>query len=387
MSTQTQRADMRMNTYKRWPVTFVAGQGSKLEASDGTEYTDLVAGIAVMSVGHSHPRIVQAIARQAQELTHVSNLYDTRPQQALADVLASLTRGMSAFFCNSGAESIECALKLARKWGGGERSRVIAMDGGFHGRTFGALAATGQPAKRAAFEPNLPGITHVPYGDADALRAAMGPDVCAVLLEPIQGEAGVVVPPDGFLTACRQICDERDALLMFDEVQTGLGRTGHWFAHQHEDVRADVMCLAKALGSGLPIGACLAGPNVADVLQPGDHATTFGGGPIVCAAALATLSTIEDEGLVERSARVGRMARQRLAARVPADIQIRGRGLLIGVAVGGGRARAVAEGAFERNVLVNDATPDVVRICPPLNIPQEELDEALDIVGEVIHAV
>jgi acetylornithine/N-succinyldiaminopimelate aminotransferase len=383
----TQTRDLRMQTYKRWPVEFVTGQGSMLEASDGTTYTDLVAGIAVMSIGHSHPRVVQAIARQAQDLVHVSNLYETSPQQALADVLGSLTEGMSTFFCNSGAESIECALKLARKWGAGTRWRVVAMDGGFHGRTFGALAATGQPAKRAAFEPNLPGITHVPYGEIDALRGAIQDDVCAVLVEPIQGEAGVVVPPEGYLAKCRRLCDDAGVLLMVDEVQTGLGRTGTWFAHQHDEISPDVMCLAKALGSGLPIGACLAAPHVADVLQPGDHATTFGGGPVVCAAALATLGVLEDEALVERAGRVGRLTRQRLGARLPAGVEIRGRGLLIGVAVGEGKARRVAEGAFERRVLVNDATPDVVRICPPLNIPQDELDAALDVMEEVIHEV
>jgi predicted acetylornithine/succinylornithine family transaminase len=377
---------MRLNTYKRWPVRFVRGEGSRLFDADGRAYVDLVAGIAVMSIGHSHPRVVQAIAQQAQSLIHVSNLYETSPQQRLAQRLGKLSSGMRSFFCNSGAESIEAAMKLARKWGEG-RSRIIAADGSFHGRTFGALAATGQPAKRAAFEPNLPGVDHVPFGDAAALRAAVGSDVCAVLLEPIQGEAGVVVPPDGYLAAVREICDEAGVLLMLDEVQTGLGRTGRWFAHLYEDISPDVMCLAKALGGGLPIGACLAAPQVADVFQPGDHATTFGGGPVVCAAALATLDVLADEEIVERSARVGKMTMDHLARRVGDRGKVRGRGLLIGIEVGGGKARAVAERAFARGVLVNDATPDVVRLCPPLNIPQEDLDEALGILGEAIDAV
>jgi acetylornithine/N-succinyldiaminopimelate aminotransferase len=378
--------DLRLNTYKRWPVEFSRGEGCRLFDDGGRAYIDLVAGIAVMSVGHSHPRVVQAIARQAQELIHVSNLYDSVPQQRLARRLGELSAGMSSFFCNSGAESIECALKLARKWGEG-RSRIIAAHGSFHGRTFGALAATGQPAKRAPFEPNLPGITHVPYGDAESLRGAIDRDVCAVLLEPIQGEAGVVVPPDGYLMAVRRICDEAGALLILDEVQTGLGRTGRWFAHLHEGVTPDVMCLAKALASGLPIGACLAAPHVAGAFVPGDHASTFGGGPVVCAAALATLDVLEDENLVERSDRVGAAARERLMGMVGDRGRVRGRGLLLGIEVGGGRARAVAEAAFERGVLINDATPDVVRVCPPLNIAQEELDSALDVVGEAIDEV
>lgn len=384
MSVVTQ--DMRLNTYKRWPVEFARGEGSRLFDTEGREYVDLVAGIAVMSVGHSHPRVVEAIARQARDLMHVSNLYETGPQQRLARRLGELSSGMSSFFCNSGAESIECALKLARKWGAG-RSRIIAADGSFHGRTFGALAATGQPAKRAAFEPNLPGITHVPYGDAEALRRALGGDVCAVVLEPIQGEAGVVIPPDGYLGAVRALCDEADVLLILDEVQTGLGRTGRWFAHLHDDVAPDVMCLAKALGSGLPIGACLAAPHVADAFGPGDHASTFGGGPVVCAAALATLEVLQEEGLVERSARVGAAAIERLEEMVGERADVRGRGLLIGIEVGGGKARAVAQAAFERGVLVNDATPDVVRVCPPLNIAQIDLDEALAVVGEAIDEV
>jgi predicted acetylornithine/succinylornithine family transaminase len=378
--------DMRLNTYTRWPIEFSRGQGSRLFDVEGREYIDLVAGIAVTSVGHSHPRVVGAISRQAQDLIHVSNLYETSPQRHLAQRLGELSSGMSSFFCNSGAESIECALKLARKWGDG-RSRIIAADGSFHGRTFGALAATGQPAKRLAFEPNLPGITHVPYGDIDALRSAIAADVCAVLLEPIQGEAGVVIPPTGYFAEVRHACDEAGVLLILDEVQTGLGRTGRWFAHLHEGVAPDVMCLAKALGSGLPIGACLAAPHVAGAFRPGDHASTFGGGPVVCAAALATLDVLEDEGLVERSARLGAAALDRLGKTVGDRAPVRGKGLLIGIEVGDGKARTVAGRAFDRGVLVNDATPDVVRVCPALNIGEEELDGALDVVGEAIHEV
>jgi len=384
MSSGLTSEDMRLNTYKRWPVGFVAGRGSRLIDQDGREYVDLVAGIAVMSVGHSHPRVVQAIRDQAAELVHVSNLYETEPQRRLAERLGASTSGMRSFFCNSGAEAIECALKLARKHGAG-RSRIIAADGSFHGRTFGALAATGQPSKRVAFEPNLPGFTHVPFGDAKALEEAMDDDVCAVLLEPIQGEAGVMIPPDGYLATARRLCDESGALLLLDEVQTGLGRTGRLFAHQHEGVVPDVMCLAKALGAGLPAGACLARPHVAETFRPGDHASTFGGGPVVCAAALAVLDVLEEERLVERSARLGASVLERLGSH--RNVVVRGRGLLIGIEVGGGRARAVAEAAFARGVLVNDATPDVVRLCPPLNIPEDDLHGALDVVGEAIDEV
>ncbi len=299
--------DFIMNTYKRQPVTFVRGRGARLFDSSGRPYIDLLGGIAVASVGHSHPSVVRAIADQSASLIHVSNLFSTEPQQRLAERLHGLT-GMHSFFCNSGAEAIEASLKLARRHAHGrgiEKPRVICAQAGFHGRTMGALAATGQPAKQEPFTPMLAGFTHVPYGDETALEAAMDDDVAAILLEPIQGEAGVIVPPPGYLAKARSLCDGSGALLVLDEIQTGLGRTGRWFAHQHDDVVPDVMCLAKALAGGLPMGACLAQGDAADVLQPGHHATTFGGGPVQSAAALAVLDVIETEGLVERSAALG----------------------------------------------------------------------------------
>ena len=370
-----------MNTYIRRPIEFVSGHGSSLRDSDGNEYLDMVAGIAVMSVGHSHPKVVEAIRDQAARLVHVSNLFETLPQKQLAARLAELTSGHLSFFCNSGAEAIEAALKLARRHGGPERKRIIAADGGFHGRTFGALAATGQPKKREPFEPLPPGFTHVPFDDVDALEAALDTDVAAVLLEPIQGEAGVIVPDDGYLGAVRKACDEAGALLILDEIQTGLGRTGRWFACDHYGVVGDVICLAKALAGGLPMGACLARPDVAASFRSGDHASTFGGGPVQSAAALKVLDVIESEDLVEKASVNGDRLFEGLSAIFDGAAQIRGKGLLIGIAFENDIARRLADISLEKGLLINDATPDVVRLCPPLVITKEEIDRALAILA------
>ena len=374
--------DYQMDTYKRWPVEIASGRGAVVFAADGKPYIDLLGGIAVAATGHCHPRVVAAISEQAARLIHVSNLYATGPQRALAARLAELTGGKRAFFCNSGAEAVECALKLARKRGRGldpAKTRIVAADGGFHGRTFGALSATGQPAKQTPFEPLVPGFTHVPYGDLDALVAALSADVAAVLLEPVQGEAGVVVPPAGYLAAARDLCRRHDALLIVDEVQTGLGRTGRWFGYEHDDVRPDVVCLAKALASGLPMGACLAEPEAAAAFEPGDHATTFGGGPVQSAAALATLDVIEEEVLVQRAALLGDRTRARLQS-IFDGLAVRGKGLLIGVDLGRPLARSLAEALLEAGVLANDCTPNVLRLAPPLVIADGEMDEALTAV-------
>ena len=376
-----------MNTYRRWDLQPVSGSGARLLDAAGRSYIDCVAGIAVASLGHAHPAVTKAITAQASRLVHVSNLYHTDPAEELAAELAALTGGMHTFLCNSGAEAVEAAIKLARKWG---RSRgrhvIVAAEGGFHGRTLGALAATGQPAKRTAFEPLPSGFCHVPFGDAAALDSAVGDEVAAVLLEPIQGEAGVVMPPEGYLAAAQAACVRAGALLILDEVQTGVGRTGAWWAYQHAGVSPDIMCIAKGLAGGLPIGACLAAPAVAAAFEPGDHGCTFGGGPVQSGAALAVLETIASEGLLERAKAAGEVLMQGLAAIFSDDADVRGRGLLIGVALPEAKARAVAEAALERGLLVNDATPSVVRLTPPLVITDDDIQEALEILEEVAGA-
>ena len=379
-----------MPVYRRWPVEFVEGQGCTLIASDGSEYLDLVAGIAVASIGHAHPTVARAVSEQMGRLVHVSNLYETRPQIDLANRLSLLTDGKLSFFCNSGAESIECALKLARKWGrttkGPECVEIVSAEGSFHGRTFGALAVTGQPAKQAPFGPMLPGVHHVPYGDVASLERTIDERVCAVLLEPVQGEAGVVVPPPGYLTAVADLCREREVLFMLDEIQTGIARTGEWFAYRHYGIDPDVLCLAKALARELPIEACLASPEVA-VLEPGDHASTFAGGPVIASAALATLDVIEAEDLVARARTSGARLMPALAAIVPASAEVRGLGLLIGIELAQPKAREVASRALQKGVLVNDATSSVVRLSPPLTLSDAEIDKAIAVLEEVFDEI
>jgi acetylornithine/N-succinyldiaminopimelate aminotransferase len=382
----TSAPDMIMATYERWPVEFVSGRGAVLVDAAGKQYIDCVAGLAVAGVGHAHPRVASAIAAQASRLIHVSNLYLTHPQNRLAERLGELTGGMQSFFTNSGAESIECAIKLARRWAGKNRGldshRVVAAVGGFHGRTLGALTATGQPSKQRPFGPLVPGFVHVPYDDVASLRATVDDSVAAVILEPIQGEGGVVVPSEGYIRAARDLCDERGALLVLDEVQTGLGRTGEWFAFQFEGVEPHVMCLAKSLAGGLPMGVCLARPEVASAFEPGDHGTTFGGGPVQAAAALTVLDVIEDDGLIERA----RVAGERLQAglrQVFGNHEVRGRGLMIAVDLGRDVARRVVARALERGLLVNDVNPSVLRLIPPLVISDAQIDEAVGILGDV----
>lgn len=375
-------AEDRMNTYARWPVEFLSGRGSTLFDTQGNAYLDLVAGVAVVSVGHAHPAVVEAVSAQAAALVHVSNLYETRPQRELAERLSGLTGGMRSFFCNSGAEAVECAIKLARKWAGPERPRTVCAEAGFHGRTLGALSATGQPGKAAPFRPLVPGFSHVAFDDVDALDKELDETVAAVLLEPIQGEAGVVVPTPGYLSEVRSLCDRAGALLMLDEVQTGVGRTGVWFAYESSGVRPDVLCLAKGLGGGLPIGACLATPAVASSFAPGDHGSTFGGGPVQARAALTVLEVIEREGLVARAAVAGARLQAGLADIFGAG-SVRGAGLMLAVTLPGALAKQLTGRALAAGVLVNNVAPDVVRFTPPLVITDDEIDRALDILKEV----
>lgn len=359
-----------MATYGTPPLTLVRGSGARVWDDTGREYVDLVAGLAVCAVGHAHPRVVEAVSTQMATLGHVSNLYRTEPAATLAGRLVDLA-GVpgKVFFANSGAEANEAALKLARKATG--RAGFVAAHGSFHGRTLGALAVTGQPAKRAAFGP-LPGpVTFVPYGDAQALRDAVTDQTAALVLEPIQGESGVVPPPPGYLAAARAACDRTGALLVLDEVQTGIGRTGAWFAWQDAGVRPDVMTLAKGLGGGLPIGATVGFGTYADTFAPGDHGSTFGGNPVVCAAALAVLDVIETEGLLAAVKRLG----ERLAtSTAPYVTAVRGAGLLRGLVLIEPVAKAAEAAAREHGFLVNAIGDDVLRLAPPLVVTEADVD-------------
>lgn len=374
-----------MPTYGRLPVAFARGQGSRLWDADGREYLDFVAGIAVLAVGHCHPKVVAAIREQAGVLMHTSNLYHNAQQALLAQRLSQLSFGAKAFFCNSGAEANEAAIKLARKWASLKRpdippeERVILTAlKSFHGRTVTTVTATGQEKYQKGFEPVAGGFRYFEYGDLNELKAHMSSNVCAVMMEPIQAEGGMNVPPDGYLKAVRELCDEHNCLLILDEVQTGIGRTGNWFAYQHEGAVPDIMTLAKALGSGYPIGACLARPEVADCFEPGNHASTFGGSHLACAAALATLEVIEAEGLVNNAAAMGQRLAEALSPnKSPKIAEMRGRGLLRAVRFADGvDARAVQDKCRENGLLVNALGADRLRLAPPLNVTAEEVDQA-----------
>ncbi|WFF09786.1 acetylornithine transaminase [Micromonospora sp. WMMD1076] len=365
-----------MDNYGTPPLALVSGSGAVVVDETGREYVDLIGGIAVNALGHAHPAVVAAVSKQVATLGHVSNLFVAEPPVALAELLLALAgRPGRVFFANSGAEANEAAFKLSRLTG---RRHVVATHGGFHGRTMGALALTGQPAKADPFRP-LPGdVTHVPFGDADALAEAVTADTAMLIIEPIQGENGVVVPPPGYLAAARRITAAHGALLVLDEVQTGIGRTGHWFAHQGEGVEPDVITLAKGLGGGLPLGACLAFGRAADLLTPGSHGTTFGGNPISCAAALAVVSTIAQEGLLDHVKRVGERLRRGVEALGhPLVREVRGAGLLLGVVLDQPVSAAAVAALREAGFLVNPVQPDVVRLAPPLILTAAQADAFL----------
>ena len=365
-----------MNTYGPPSLALVRGEGAVVWDADGNSYVDMLAGLAVNALGHAHPAVVAAVTRQVSTLGHVSNLYLAEPPVALAEaLLARAGRPGLVFFANSGAEANEAAFKLSRRTG---RTHVVATHGAFHGRTMGALALTGQPPKADPFRP-LPGeVTHVPYGDADALAAAVTGATAMVLLEPIQGENGVVVPPAGYLAAAREITAERGALLALDEVQTGIGRTGHWFAHQADGVAPDVVTLAKGLGGGLPIGACLAFGDAAGLLGPGTHASTFGGNPVACAAALAVLETISADNLLDHVKRTGERLRRGVEALGhPLVSGVRGMGLLLAIVLRAPASAAVVGALRDNGFLANAVQPDAVRLAPPLIISAEQADAFL----------
>ena len=380
------RDEVFMGNYARPPIALVRGEGSTVYDADGKSYLDLIAGIAVCLVGHAHPLVLEAVNAQMSALGHTSNLYATEPAVALGEKLLELlgTQDASIFFCNSGAEANETAIKIARRTG---RPEIIAAEGSFHGRTMGALSITGQPAKRAPFEPLLPGVSFVPYGDVDALRAAASEHTSAVFLEPTLGEGGVVPPPAGYLAAAREICDATGALLVLDEVQS-VGRTGSWFAHQGVGVVPDVVTLAKGLAGGLPIGACIGLGRAASLLEPGDHGSTFGGNPVVCAAALAVLDVIESQGLIAQSAAVGEQLTAGLrACDAPLLAGVRGSGLWLAMLLTEPVAPA-AEAAFrEAGFLVNTIGPATLRLAPPLVLTAAQADEFLAAVPGVLAGV
>ena len=379
-------------TYRRPPAEFVRGEGVRLWDADGREHLDFLSGIAVVAAGHAHPAVVAAVTAQVGALGHTSNLFATEPAVALAERLVARFGGRArVFLSSSGAEANEAAIKLARRWGSVTKGAtgIVAADGGFHGRTLGALAATGKPAIRDPFGPLPPGFAHVPYGDPDALAAAVGPGTAAVLLEPVQGEAGVVVPPPGYLAAAREITAAAGALLVLDEVQSGVGRTGRFFAAEHEGVRPDVVTLAKALGNGLPVGATIADEDVAAVLVPGDHGSTFGGGPVACAAALAVLDVVEpllEDGHVEAVGRRLGDGLVALADRAGGGARARGLGLWWALDLGAGSVPAadVAIAALAHGVVVNAVTATAVRLAPPLVVTAAEVDEALARLGAAL---
>ncbi len=374
-----------MQTYKRLPVTFAMGEGCYLYDTDGRQYLDFLAGISVLSAGHCHPHVVEAVREQAGRLTQVSNLYYNEPAALLAERLAqSVEPGARVFLCNSGTEANEAMIKLARKRRrGGE---IVVLEGAFHGRTMGALSATPQPDKQEPFAPLVPGFTVVPRDDPDALNAAVGASTAAVMLEPIQGETGIWPISERMLLAAREACDRAGALLMFDEIQCGMGRTGTLWAFELTAIRPDVLTTAKALASGLPAGAVIAGGEAAGVLQPGDHGATFGGGPLVSAAALATLDVIDDDRLLSRVRVLGDRFRVGLEALRDQGrlTDVRGRGLMIGVDLPQATAPDVVRAGLEAGLVLNATGPSTLRFLPPLIVGELEIDRVLGFLGEAL---
>ncbi len=376
--------------YGRQPIVIERGEGTRVRDVDGKEYLDFVGGLAVTALGHAHPAVTKAVAEQAERLVHVSNLYYTTPMIELARLLVEHSPLDRVFFCNSGAEAVEAAIKLARRYGHDERGGahgVIAMEDGFHGRSLGALAATGTARYREPFAPMPPGFRHVPWNDLDALRAVTDEGTVAVLMEPVQGEGGVNEPADGYLRGVRDWCDERGLLLILDEIQTGVGRTGALWAHEREGVEPDVMCVAKGLAGGLPIGAVLAREALAGHLVPGDHGTTFGANPVTAAAGAAVLRHILDNDVLGAARRASERLTARLRAmedRLPAVTEVRGRGLLLAVSLSAEVAPDVVAACRERGLLVNNVRPDRIRLMPPLIVEDGEIDRACDILEEAI---
>ena len=377
--------DVMMTNYGTPSRTFVSGKGCILKDDQGKSYLDFLAGIATNVLGHGHPAVIKAVTKQVSTLAHVSNFFAHPQGLLLASRLQKMTGDSNAlvFFCNSGAEANEAALKISRRTG---RSRIVAAQGSFHGRTMGALSMTGQPSKREPFAPLLKGITHVPYGDLSAMSRAVSKKTAMVIVEPIMGEAGVVTPEDGYLAGLRDICDRVGALLVFDCVQTGIGRTGQWFGFEHEKVQPDVVTLAKGIGGGLPLGATIAYGRAAQLLQPGDHGTTFGGNPIACAAANAVLDVIESKKLVQ-SAKVFEKKIKKSLSGTPGVSEVRGRGLLLGIELTTPIAKKVAVTMLEAGIIVNAANDQIIRIAPPLIVTLPQIEKFISIFKKVMKEV
>ncbi len=379
-----------MPTYAAPSVMFVRGEGTRLWDSSGKEYLDFLCGLAVTSLGHAHPRVTEAIASQAGRLLHTSNLFATEHNAPVAQTLDRLLGGGGqVFFANSGAEANEAAIKVARRWAGQGRHTVFTALQSFHGRTLSTLHATGQPEKHEPFQPLPEGFRHVPFGDASALEAALDPSAAAVLVEPVQAEGGVNVAPAGYLGELSEICRDRGLLLMLDEVQTGMARTGRWFAHQHSGVRPDVVTMAKALGNGMPIGACWARAEVAAAFRPGDHGSTFGGQPLATAAARATLEVMEQIDAPGLSESAGERLRSAVEA-IPAVLHVRGQGLLLAAEINVNAlpeavsAADVAAGCLRAGLVVNAVTPTALRLTPPITVSGDEIDEAVAILSSCL---
>lgn len=374
-----------IHTYKRNPLVLVKGQGTKVWDSEGNEYLDFLAGIAVNILGHCHPTMVKAIQEQAAKLVHVSNLYYIEPQVKLAKLLASNSFGDKSFFCNSGAEANEAAIKLARKYGKGKRYGIIVTEGSFHGRTLATVAATGQEKYRKGFEPLPSGFKIVPFNDLEAVVNAIDDKICAVMVEPIQGEGGINVASNGYLRGLRKICDDNDLLLILDEIQCGLARTGRLFCYEHYGIEPDIMTLAKGLGGGFPIGAMITTNKVASFFSPGNHASTFGGNPLACVVACAVLEVILNEGLVANAQEVGGYFVEKLRGlqnKYPFVKEARGKGLMIGMELET-KAQDIVVECQKRGILINCVVDRVLRFVPPLIVTQKEVDRVVDVLKNI----
>lgn len=379
-----------MNTYRRFPVVLVKGSGVKVWDSNGTEYLDFVAGIAVCSLGHSHPQVIAAVKEQVDTLTHVSNLYYTEPQTQLAKLLVDHSFADKVFFCNSGAEANEAAIKLARKYAhekmGPDKFELITMKDSFHGRTMATITATGQEKFQFGFTPLLAGFHYVPFNDLKSLESAISDKTCGVMLEPIQGEGGVNIPDDHYLASVRDICDRHGILLMLDEVQTGMGRTGKLFAYEHSGIKPDIMTLAKALGNGLPVGAMLATDKIAQAFVPGNHASTFGGNPLAMAASNAVMKTILNEGILDHCSKVGEYflsELKKLQKKNKIIQEVRGKGLMLAAKLDV-EASDIVNACMKKGLLINSTGGKTLRFVPPLIITTRDVDQAIQVLDEVM---